>query len=129
MEANLIDIKDLCSSCMTRVRGRETASKLIEYVQNDKSLIINLNNVDILSFSFLDELIFWLAASANMRNVIFRVDSEIVQDKLARIVAIRDVVLFYQHDNKPAMLLESKKLQPYNTILKSSKKLNETINQ
>lgn len=123
MEAKIVYIKDLCPSCINRWKAKEAASRLIGYVQNAKPLVIDLGHIEILSFSFLDELIFWLAASANMRNVIFRIDNATLKDKLARIVAIRNVDLYYQYNGKPAILLKPKKLHLYKTTFQMSKKL------
>lgn len=112
MSEKIMNIDQLARPCITRERGKEAATKLLKYL-NDNRIVLDLNNVEILSFSFLDEFIFWLAGSANMRNIVFRVNDQIICDKLARIVAIRQMWLYYQTGNEKPHLLEPKESKSY----------------
>ena len=122
MREKIINIERLAHPCITRERGKEAALKLLKHINNDR-VVIDLNNVEMISFSFLDELVFWLAGSANMRNIIFRLDDQIVHDKLARIVAIRKVLLYYQTGNQMPQLLKPKEFKPYESQFMPTKGL------
>lgn len=94
MSINL-KINDLSYPCVTRARGKEAALKLLNNVKNSPT-ILDLNDAEFLSFSFLDELVFWLAASANIHNVVFSFDDQKIKEKLERVAAIRGAEIIYQ---------------------------------
>ncbi len=58
--------------------------------------------------SFLDDVIFSLAASTNIRNVVFQTDDPTVLEKLARIAPIRHVIIRYQDENNEVQILTPK---------------------
>jgi len=107
---NKIHITELANPCITRERGKEAVNNLRKYMK-DNSVLIDLNNVEILSMSFLDEFIFWLAGSAVMRKVVFLVNEPTVYDKLARIAAIRNVWVYYRDSNN-----ENREISPKKSI-------------
>ncbi len=95
MEIKAININKLARPCITRDKAKDAISNLRKYV-NDKQVVIDTNSVELISLSFLDELVFWIVRSGLMRRVIFRVDDPIIYDKLAHIVAFRQVVILCQ---------------------------------
>ena len=88
-----IQIIDLGSPCVTRKRGQE-AAKLLKTQLDAQSTILDLNGVEMLSFSFLDGLISDLTAEVNAARLVFHADDPEVIDKLARIAAIRNICIF-----------------------------------
>ena len=109
-----IHITRLANPCITRERGKEAVNNLRKYM-NDNSVLIDLNNVEILSMSFLDEFIFWLAGSASMRKIVFLVNDPTVYDKLARIAEIRNVWVYYQDSDNKIREISPKKSTLYKT--------------
>lgn len=86
-----IRIEELSSPCVMRTRGQEAAHNLEEYLGVAQYIEIDLGNVEIVSMSFLDELIYRLHESTNLGKVIFRVGDSVIKDKLERIAQIRSV--------------------------------------
>lgn len=62
----------------------------------DEQVFVDTTRAEFLSFSFLDELIFWLAGSRNMGKAVFIIDNTVIEDKLSRIAAIRGVDVHYK---------------------------------
>ena len=91
-----IRIEDLSLSCIMRSSGQEAARKLEECFGITEHIEIDLNNVEIVSMSFLDELIYRLYESTNLDKVIFRVCDVFIKDKLERIAQIRSVRIRYR---------------------------------
>jgi len=93
-------ITELSSVCSTRKRGLEAWENLKRHLDTD-SIEIDLGNVDIVSFSFLDELIRQIVAGqVDPQRIIFKVSDPAVRDKLEREAAIRCVFLQYWSDGK-----------------------------
>lgn len=91
-----IHIEDLSSPCVMRSSGQKAAHKLEEYLGARECAEIDLDNVEIVSMSFLDELIHHLHESTNLDKVIFRVSDSAIKDKLERIAQIRSVKIRYR---------------------------------
>ena len=91
-----IRIEDLSSPCVMRSRGREAAHKVEECLGTTEHIEIDLTSVEIVSMSFLDELIYRLYESTNLDKVIFRVYDAAIKDKLERITQIRSVRIRYR---------------------------------
>ncbi len=94
-----VQVKHLSFPCVTRKRGKEAAEKLQAYIGNEPVVVI-LNGVEMLSLSFLDGLISDLASHDNTEKVVFDSINPIVEDKLARVAAIRDVSIIYRSANE-----------------------------
>ena len=103
----ILNIENLSYPCVTRTRARDAASKLLSQIDN-APIVVYLDNVEILSLSFLDEFIFYLAASANMKNVVFQTVDPLLLDKLARVAAIRHVKIRYETDDNNVNILKPK---------------------
>lgn len=117
-----IQITDLASPCITRMRGKEAAAKLLEIVKKEQ-VIIDLNESDSLSVSFLDEIIFWLATSANLQRTIFKVNSKLIRDKLAHIASFRNTTVLYYSDDTKVRELDPKAYTNYETSFMADKSL------
>lgn len=102
-----INITDLTQSCLTRPRAKDATYAILKQMKN-APLYINLREAELISMSFLDDLIFSLAASANVRNVVFQTDDPAVLEKLARIASIRYVEIRYQDENNEVQILAPK---------------------
>ena len=90
-----IHISQLSSPCITRWRGQEAGEKLQGYLE-DEPIEIDLNEVEMVSLSFLDGLVSYLLTLGSMDKVIFRASDPMVEDKLARVAGIRLAPLFYR---------------------------------
>jgi len=102
-----LNITDLTHSCLTRPRAKEAVYEILKQM-NNAPLYINLKEAELISMSFLDDLIFYLAASANVRNVVFQTDDSTVLEKLARIASIRYIKIRYQYENNEVQILAPK---------------------
>jgi hypothetical protein len=119
-----IHISELVASCITRDRGKEAVTNLRKYINSDP-IVVDLTNVDIVSFSFLDELVFWLKSSGVMSKVIFRFDQPTIYDKLSRIVGIRNAWVFFQDSNNEIHEMKPKAPRNYHVkFIDSRTKLN-----
>ena len=95
-----LHVSDLSSPCITRARGQLAAERLLSYLTTD-SVEIDLNDVEMLSTSFLDGLVSHLPAQDIKNKVTFLVNDPIVKNKLARVAAVRHIDLYYcSHNNK-----------------------------
>lgn len=115
-----IRILDLGSPCLTRKKGRE-AAELLKPQVDAQTTILDLNGVEMLSFSFLDGLISELTAEVNAARLVFRADDPDVIDKLARIAAIRNICVFNQDTRHPARPLVPTPLQKSEALFTATK--------
>ena len=87
-----VHVKDLAYPCVTRQRGHEASIKLAEYLSVD-SVEVDLRDVDLLSMSFLDELIYRNSQSGDKDKLVFLVDDCRGERKLARVADIRSTTV------------------------------------
>ncbi|MFC1947544.1 hypothetical protein ACFLXY_06465 [Chloroflexota bacterium] len=104
-------LRDLPFPCISRIRGKSAALQVLERVKQSP-LHIDMRDVDMLSMSFMDELVFHLAASANMRNVVFIIDDQVLLNKLAHIADIRQININYKFADEQIKRLEHKHFTP-----------------
>lgn len=88
-----VHISELTSSCLTRMRGRLA----FEALQKRTSTVfdIDLNDVEPISSSFLDEFVTRLNADTRI-NVTFLTHDRQVVSKLAQISSLRNVPIYYR---------------------------------
>ena len=85
-----IHINQLSQHFITRKRGLEAYMKLYRHL-NLGPVILNLNKVDIISYSFLDEIILMAAKTSKLDKLVFDTSSKSSQDNLARIAGVRKI--------------------------------------
>ena len=88
-----IPMKQLCSACVTRRRGQEAATKLRGQMPL-QPVEIDLSDVQMVSASFLDELVCQLMPYVGSGNIVFRVTDADMERKLQQVAGIRSAPLF-----------------------------------
>ena len=103
----IINIKDLSYPCVTRARAKEASDKL-EGNLDSGVLEIDLRDVDIISMSFLDELIVRFLIPVSTGQIIFKINNDLVKDRLSRIAGFRSVAIYYQCDSRKILKVTAK---------------------
>lgn len=83
-----IPISQLASPFIARTRARDAYRKLRDYVITDK-IELNLDSADLISLSFLDEIILRLKEAEELERVIFLTTNREILDKLKQIACVR----------------------------------------
>lgn len=117
-----ISIRDLSRSTVTRSRGNQAYLKLLEYLRSGEELQIDLRGQELISISFLDELVIKLNAARLLDRVTFLLSAEDTYKRLAQIAAIRNARIFYQRTEREAR-------QPVELIYPSSLELKPATGQ
>ena len=99
MKSERIFIERLVQPCITRNRGKEAFNKMQEYLIA-ASVEIDFSNCEMVSLSFLDELIIQIHRNFKLSNVVFRVPNQLIEDRLARISGFRRVTIYSRINNK-----------------------------
>ena len=115
-----IRVLDLGSPCLTRKKGQE-AARLLRPQIDAQTTMLDLNGVEMLSFSFLDGLIAELTAEVNAARLVFHADDPDVIDKLARIAAIRNICVFNQDTRRQARPLAPTPLRKSDALFTATK--------
>ena len=90
MNKYVIDINELTKMCVTRHRGKEAAEELSKYL--DKPTVeIDLRGTELVSLSFLDELICHYLVFVNDGKIKFINNDKSTENKLSRIAAVRSI--------------------------------------
>lgn len=106
-----IHISELSRICATRRRGQEASSRLQPYLKRGV-VEIDLDDVEILSTSFLDELISQLVKVNSIEKVVFKCSTSILEDKLARISGIRNTKICFRFRNGQSYEITPKPFEP-----------------
>jgi hypothetical protein len=103
-----ISINQLASSLITRSRGLEAYHALCRYI-NAGRIELDLNTGDLISLSFLDEIILRLRAGDQLDRIIFLIGNLSVHEKLRQIASVRRVsFLVRTQGGAAAVLIEPK---------------------
>ena len=97
MNTCVVDVTKLTAPCITRNRGREAAIKLSSCL-NNCIIELDLRNAELVSLSFLDELICQHQVLVNKGEIKFITDDKYTENKLSRISAVRSITI-YCHDS------------------------------
>lgn len=106
-----IHISELSKICATRRRGQEASSRLEPYLKSGM-VEIDLDDVEVISTSFLDELILHLVNIGSIEKVVFKCSTSILEDKLARISGIRNTKINYQFNSGRCKVITPKPFEP-----------------
>ena len=82
---------------MTRIRGREAASKIVSYIKTG-DVIVDLSKADLVSLSFLDELIGQLADSVEQGKIKFCTNDRNTRLRLSTIAYVRSLSILCATD-------------------------------
>jgi hypothetical protein len=93
MKEVVLRIEGLATSCLSRARGKEAFAKLASLLGADP-IRIDLDCVDTLSTSFLDEMILRLKESKSLKAVCFVTGRPLVKRKLSQISGVRCVEIY-----------------------------------
>lgn len=98
MSTQQVHVKDLVSSTVTRARGEEAFANLERFLaQGPLELLVD--GVELLSTSFLDEIVRLLAARGETSKVTFVTDDLLAVGKLARVSAVRGAHIYTRGAN------------------------------
>ncbi len=103
-----IHVNQLSQHFITRKRGLEAYKKLYRHL-NLGPIVLNLNDVDMISYSFLDEIILMASKTSKLDKIVFCANSNALTDKLARISGVRNY-----HINIVTSNNNSTKIRPKN---------------
>ncbi|HEY1267846.1 MAG TPA: hypothetical protein VGH16_11365 [Candidatus Binatia bacterium] len=102
----IVPVLQLSSSAVTRPRGREAFTRLVGYLDDYESVQIDLRSTELISSSFLDEVVLSLKAMDVLDRVVFLVTDLAVRQRLANIAAVRDAQIFYRtHEKSPKEII------------------------
>ena len=105
-----IPIENLTPSSVSRARGSEAFDKLKSYLTSD-DVEISFKEKDLVSISFLDELVLRLLESHYLRRVIFVATTQDLREKLAQVAAIRNAEIFVRaRAGQPKTLVKPKRV-------------------
>ncbi len=88
-----INVTELAGTTITRARGEEAFGTLARLLEGGPAEI-ELDRAEMLSASFLDEIVRQLAAQGRSELVTFITDNSNTLDKLARIAANREAKIY-----------------------------------
>lgn len=90
----LIPVTNLSPSTTTRPRGNQAYRSLKEHLKSGESVSVDLRGPDLISISFLDEIVMNLKDSDLLDKVTFIFTDRAVQQRIARIAAFRQASIF-----------------------------------
>lgn len=94
-----LSIRELSSSTVTRTKGNEAYRNLTGHLASADRLWIDLRDHELISFSFLDQLISRLDDSQVLHKITFILASDSSYERLAQIAALRNAIIYYQKDD------------------------------
>lgn len=105
-----VSIKKLAPSCVSRARGFTAFRNLSSYLSSG-DVEVNFAGQELVSISFIDELVLRLMERNQLPNVVFVVATPDIVERLAQVAAIRDADIYIR--SKPGE--EKKKVEPKQT--------------
>ena len=107
-----IPFKDLSQSGIGRARGHLAFRNLQTHLTAE-SVEIDFAGQDLVSMSFLDELLLRLIESNQLEKIVFVASDPLVLEKLAQVSAIRNATIFVQSNTgEPKRVLMPKPATP-----------------
>jgi hypothetical protein len=98
--SRIIQLKDLAASAVSRSRGLEAYQGILKHLQPGASLEIDLRGQELISMSFLDEVVINLQSANLLDRITFIFAADDIHQRLAQIAAIRDAQIFYKTSEK-----------------------------
>jgi len=89
-------ISDFTPLCTTRSRAKEASAKLIKKLQLNSGVEIDIGCCEIVSVSFLDELLTNLQSILPENKIVFRINDQALEDKLALVSGMKSIDIFYR---------------------------------
>ena len=120
-----VSITELAPATITRSRGHEAYRKLQDYLAGE-AVEIDLSGAELLSMSFLDEIVSKLLESRQLDRVTFLAADPSAQQKLARIAGIRNTSIFFRtKKEEPRQLVQPRQTDSAVTFALSKQPLEE----
>ena len=91
----IIPVKNLSPLTATRARGHKAYLNLAEHRKGGESVILDLSGQDLISISFLDEIVLNLKSSG-LEKVTFFFNDPVIHQRIGRIAAFREATVFYR---------------------------------
>lgn len=91
----IIPVTKLAASTATRLRGQGAYVQLEEHLKAGESVSLDLRDQELVSMSFLDQIVLNLKAADLLDKVTFLVNDPAIHQRIARIAAFRDAVIYY----------------------------------
>jgi hypothetical protein len=98
--SRIIPINKLSPSTVTRSRGNEAYRKVVEYLKTGESLVIDLRGQELISISFLDEVVIKLQSAQLLDKVAFLFVADDTHQRLAQVAALRKAQIFYTRNEQ-----------------------------
>ena len=92
----IVQLKDLAPSAVSRSRGLEAYEAILKRLKPGVCLDVDLRGQELISMSFLDEMVIKLQAANLLDKVTFLFAADDIHQRLAQIAAIRDAQIFYK---------------------------------
>jgi hypothetical protein len=92
----IIPIKNLSPSTATRAHGHKAYLNLAEHLKGGESVILDLRDQELISISFLDEIVLNLKSSGYLEKITFFFNDPVIQQRIARIAAFTEAAIFYR---------------------------------
>ena len=84
----VIRLADLAMQCVSREKGRALATEILR-IAGDNDILLDLSDVEILTTSFIDELVLRISEAGKLEHTTFRYTSEVAQERLERVTRFR----------------------------------------
>ena len=120
MNTCVVDVTKLTAPCITRNRGREAANKLSSCL-NNCSIELDLRKAELVSLSFLDELICQYLILVNKGEIKFITDDKHTENRLSRISAVRSITIYCKGSNHKEYIVQAEHYTAPTPIFSTSK--------
>lgn len=119
MNKCIVDVTKLTNLCITRNRGKEAALKLSSYIDNCQ-VELDLRNAELVSLSFLDELVCHYLDFVNKGTISFITNDKQIDSKLSEIATVRSVTIRCRNSQNKKYVVSTKRfLSPIPTFVES----------
>ncbi|MGD0780637.1 MAG: hypothetical protein ABR954_07690 [Dehalococcoidales bacterium] len=114
-----VHLRELTTRFITRANGARAFNNLVPF--KAATVIIDLSNVPILTYPFLDEMIRLALKYNQLKHIIFRVDDELTLDKLSYIAGTRSVDIAVSSSNHKKHRIQPKAFTRQRAIVVDAK--------
>lgn len=121
-----VSIKNMVSASVSRARGYEAFQNLASYLSFGGDVEISFEGQDIVSVSFMDELVLRLVEANHLHHVVFVVSTQDLVQKLAKVAAIRDAEIFIRSKAGQEKILVAPKQAPEIVIQRNKAQASNT---
>ena len=103
-----VSVKELSESGVSRARGNIAFRTLQGYLSSEL-VELDFSDEDLISLSFLDEMVLRLMESKQLQKVVFFATDPLIQQKLAQVASVRNATIFFRSDKgQPRQVIQPK---------------------